>query len=53
MAIMGGYTDIPLVLLAAAADVHAKEFEEGWTALYWACNKGLDKAVGVQIELSG
>ena len=29
VAITGGYTDIPLALFVAAADVHAKEFKEG------------------------
>ena len=36
LAIKKGYVDIALAVLAAGADVHAKD-AGGWTALRWAC----------------
>ena len=49
LAIQCGYTDIALALLAARADVHAKD-EGGWTALHWACHMGLNEAVRALID---
>ena len=49
LAIKEGYTDIALALLAAGADVHAKD-EGGWTALHWACHMGSNEAVRALID---
>ena len=51
LAIVHGYTDIALALLAARADVHAKDTDiAGWTALQWACRKKLEKVVRSLID---
>ena len=36
LAIKEGHVDVALAVLAAGADVHAKD-ADGWTALWWAC----------------
>ena len=49
LAIELGYKDIALALLAAGADVHAKD-ESGWTALRWACYMELEEVVQALID---
>ena len=49
LAIELGYKDIALALLAAGADVHAKD-ESGWTALRWACYMELEEVVQTLID---
>ena len=49
LAIVNGYKDIALSLLAAGADVHAKD-NNGWTALHWACAIGRKKVVEALIN---
>ena len=49
LAIKKGYQDIALALLLAGADVHGTD-DEGWTALHWACVRGLDKVVEALID---
>ena len=48
-AIKYSYKDIALALLAAGADVHAKD-EGGWTALHWACERELEEVVQVLVD---
>ena len=56
LAIEAGYKDIALGLLAAGADVHAKDEGTlykniiGWTALHWACYKGSEGVVQALIN---
>ena len=49
LAIKKGYQDIVLALLLAGADVHGTD-NKGWTALHWACHKGLVEVVEALIE---
>ena len=49
VAIKKGYKQIALALLAAGANVHAKD-EDGRTALYWACSRDLEEVVQALID---
>ena len=49
VAIEEGYQDIALALLAAGADVHAKD-SNGWTPLGLACFMGFEKVVQALID---
>ena len=49
LAIEEGYEDTAMALLAAGADVHAKD-EGGWTPLRWACFVGLERVVQALIN---
>ena len=49
LAIKKGHLDIALALLAAGADVHAKD-AGGWTALRWACLVGKENVVQALID---
>ena len=44
LAIAKSHKDVALALLAAGADVHAKD-SIGWTALHWACKMGCKEVV--------
>ena len=48
-AIKCSYRDIALALIAAGADIHAKD-EGGWTALHWACERGLEEVVQALVD---
>ena len=52
LAIKEGYKDIALALLAAGADVHAKDLLDnlGWTPLHWACGMKLKEVVEALID---
>ena len=49
VAIRKSYRDIALALLAAGADVHAKD-ARGWTALHWACERELVEVVQALLD---
>ena len=49
VAIEEGYQDIALALLAAGADVHAKD-SNGWTPLGWACFMEFEQVVQALID---
>ena len=49
VAIEEGYQDIALALLAAGADVHAKD-SLGWTPLGWACFMGFELVIQALID---
>ena len=49
LAIKYGYQDIALALLLAGADVHRRD-DKSWTALHWACVRGLDEVVEALID---
>ena len=49
LATQKGHVDIALALLAAGADVHAKD-AGGWTALRWACLEGKENVVQALIK---
>lgn len=50
VAIRKGYQDIALALLEKGAYVHVKD-RCGWTALHWACYKGLEEVVQAIIRI--
>ena len=49
VAIDRGHKELALALLAAGADVHAKD-KSGWTPLHWACCKALAEVVQELID---
>ena len=50
VAICASHKDIALALLAAGADVHAKDKTKGWTALHFACDRELEEVVQALIH---